>query len=97
LTRDELYVINKSTVLKDAQIQRWLPAFDVYVDHVREWWPRSVSLVWCPDDKEPELAWKLIFADKSDEGGRPWLSRLHARRSADLLRSSRPTPTHGRD
>jgi hypothetical protein len=64
-----IHVINKSTVLKDAQIQNWLPAFDVYVDHVREWWPRSVSLVWCPRDKEPELAWKLVFADKSNEAG----------------------------
>src|SRR5262249_38895417 len=64
-----IYVINKSTVFKDAQIRRWLPAFDVFADHVREWWPRAVSLVWCPRDKEPALAWKLIFADKSDEAG----------------------------
>jgi hypothetical protein len=64
-----IYVLNKSTVLKDAQIQRWLPAFDVFAGHVREWWPRSVSLVWCPHDKEPELAWKLVFADKSDQAG----------------------------
>jgi hypothetical protein len=64
-----IFVINKSTVLRDAQIQRWLPAFDVYADHVREWWPRAVSLVWCPRDHEPELAWKLVFADKSDQAG----------------------------
>ena len=64
-----IYVINKSTVLKDAQIERWIPAFDVFAGHVREWWPRSVSLVWCARDKEPELAWKLVFADKSDEAG----------------------------
>ncbi len=25
-----ILVINKSTVLKDAQIQNWLPAFNVY-------------------------------------------------------------------
>jgi hypothetical protein len=62
-----IYVINKSTVLKDAQVQRWTPAFDVFADHVREWWPRPVSLVWCHRDKEPELAWKLVFADKSDQ------------------------------
>ena len=64
-----IHVINKSTTLKDAQIQRWLPAFDLYVDHVRQWWPRAVSLVWCPKDKEPELAWKIVFADKCDEAG----------------------------
>ena len=64
-----IYVINKSTALEDAQIQHWLPAFNVFSDHVREWWPRPVSLVWCPRDKEPELAWKLVFADKSDEAG----------------------------
>jgi hypothetical protein len=28
-----------------------------------------VSLVWCPRDKEPQLAWKLVFADRSDEAG----------------------------
>ena len=64
-----ILVVNKSTVLEDAQIQNWLPAFNVYVDHVCEWWPRSVTLVWCPRDKEPELAWKLVFADTSEEAG----------------------------
>jgi hypothetical protein len=64
-----IYVINKSTMVNDAQIRRWLPAFNVYVDHVCEWWPRTVSLVWCPADEEPELAWKLVFADRSDEAG----------------------------
>jgi hypothetical protein len=64
-----IYVINKSTVVTNAQILRWMPAFDVYVDHVCEWWPRSVSLIWCPADQEPALAWKLIFADKNKEAG----------------------------
>jgi hypothetical protein len=64
-----ILVINKSSAVTDAQIQNWLPAFNVYVGHVCEWWPRAVSLVWCPRDKEPELAWKLVFADKSDEAG----------------------------
>jgi hypothetical protein len=64
-----IFVVNKSTVIDDAQVQNWLPAFSVYADHVCEWWPRSVSLVWCPRDKEPELAWKLVFADTSDEAG----------------------------
>ena len=64
-----IFVVNKSSVLEDAQVQNWLPAFNVYVDHVCEWWPRSVALVWCPRDKEPELAWKLVFADTSDEAG----------------------------
>jgi hypothetical protein len=64
-----ILVINKSTVVKDAQIQHWLPAFNTYVGHVCEWWPRSVSLVWCPRDKEPQLAWKLVFADRSEEAG----------------------------
>jgi len=64
-----ILVINKSSAVTDAQIQNWLPAFNVYVGHVCEWWPRAVSLVWCPRDKEPELAWKLVFADKSNEAG----------------------------
>jgi hypothetical protein len=64
-----IFVINKSTVVTDARIQNWLPAFNVYVDHVCEWWPRKVTLVWCPREKEPQDAWKLVFADKSDEAG----------------------------
>ena len=64
-----IYVLNKSSVLTDAQVQHWLPAFSVFVGHVRAWWPRPASLVWCPRDHEPELGWKLIFADKSDEAG----------------------------
>lgn len=64
-----ILVINKSSAVTDAQIQSWLPAFNVFVGHVCEWWPRSVSLVWCPPDKEPPLAWKLVFADKSDQAG----------------------------
>jgi hypothetical protein len=62
-------VVNKSTVLDDARVQNWLPAFNVYVEHVCGWWPRAVTLVWCPRDREPELAWKLVFADTSDEAG----------------------------
>jgi hypothetical protein len=64
-----IYVLNKSTALKDAQVQNWLPAFNVFVGHVSEWWPRSAMLVWCPVDKEPANAWKLIFADHSDDAG----------------------------
>jgi hypothetical protein len=64
-----IYVINKSSVLTDAQIQHWLPAFNVFVGHVRAWWPRPASLVWCPREHEPARAWKLVFADKSDEAG----------------------------
>jgi hypothetical protein len=64
-----IYVLNKSTALTDAQIQNWLPAFNVFVGHVQEWWPRPATLVWCPRNKEPKDAWKLVFADKSDEAG----------------------------
>lgn len=64
-----IYVLNKSTAVTDAQIQAWLPAFNVFVGHVRAWWPRPATLVWCPRDREPTLAWKLIFADTSDEAG----------------------------
>ena len=64
-----IYVLNKSTALKDAQIQNWLPAFNVFVGHVQEWWPRPATLIWCPVNKEPTNAWKLVFADKSDEAG----------------------------
>lgn len=64
-----IYVINKSTAVTDAQVQAWLPAFNVFVAHVRAWWPRPATLVWCPRDEEPTLAWKLVFADTSDQAG----------------------------
>jgi len=64
-----IYVVNKSTVLPDAKIKRWLPAFDIFVGHVCQWWPRAVSLIWCPRADEPKLAWKLVLADNCDEAG----------------------------
>lgn len=64
-----IYVLNKSTVLPDTQIQHWMPAFNVFLNDVRAWWPRPATLVWCPRDQEPSLAWKLVFADTSDEAG----------------------------
>lgn len=64
-----IYVINKSTVLKDSDIQSWLPAFNVYQRQVRTWWPRPTNLIWCDKDHEPAEAWKVIFADSSDQAG----------------------------
>lgn len=46
-----------------------MPAFNKFSQDVRNWWPRPSSLVWCPREKEPKLAWKLIFADTSDYAG----------------------------
>ena len=40
-----IYVLNKSTAVTDAQIQSWLPAFNVFVEHVQAWWPRPATLV----------------------------------------------------
>ena len=64
-----IYVLNKSSVLTDAQIQAWLPAFNKFVHNVQAWWPRPAQLVWCPQEQEPSLAWKLVFADTSDQEG----------------------------
>lgn len=64
-----IYVINKSSVLTDQEIQSWIPAFNKFVSHVREYWPRPATVIWCDRSKEPSLAWKLIFADTSDTAG----------------------------
>lgn len=64
-----IYIINKSTVLSDTEIQSWIPAFNKFVHHVRNYWPRPANLIWCDKDKEPTVAWKVIFADTSDEAG----------------------------
>jgi len=64
-----IYVLNKSTVLSDKEIQGWIPAFYQFIKDVRRYWPRPANIVWCSKDKEPAEAWKLVFADVSDEAG----------------------------
>lgn len=64
-----IYVINKSTVVSDVEVQSWIPAFNVFLGHVRTWWPRPANLVWIDKAHEPKLAWKVIIADTSDEAG----------------------------
>lgn len=64
-----IYMLNKSTVLSDEQIQAWLPAFNKFVDHVRYYWPRPAHLIWCPKEHEPVEAWKVVFLDDSDQAG----------------------------
>lgn len=64
-----IYIINKSSVLTDQEIQSWIPGLNKYVHIVREWWPRPAHLVWCDRSQEPLEAWKLIFADSSDIAG----------------------------
>jgi hypothetical protein len=99
-----IYVLNKSTALTDEQIQEWLPAFNVFLGHVRAWWPRSATLVWCPREKEPTLAWKIVFADHSDEAdalgyhdftpdGRP-ISYVFAQDDLDYGYNPTVTATH---
>lgn len=64
-----IYVINKSAVLSDDEVIAWMPAFNVFLEDVRRWWPRAAKLVWCPKTQEPTEAWKVIFADTSDQAG----------------------------
>jgi hypothetical protein len=64
-----IYCINKSSVITDQQLQSWIPAFNKFIGHVRTYWPRPATAVFCDRTKEPSLAWKLIFADTSDVAG----------------------------
>lgn len=64
-----IYVLNKSTAITDEEVQEWMPAFNKFLGNVRSYWPRPATLVWCPLSKEPKLAWKLVFADTSDQAG----------------------------
>lgn len=61
--------MNKSSVLQDAEIQAWLPGLNKFMADVRYYWPRPANLIWCPNEKEPALAWKVIFADTTDQAG----------------------------
>lgn len=99
-----IYVLNKSTVLEDTEIQSWLPAFNLFLGNVKRWWPRPSNLIWSDKAKEPELAWKLIFADTSDEAdalgyhdftsnGRP-ISYVFAKDLAKQGYSATVTATH---
>lgn len=62
-----IYVRNESTVLGDDLIESWMPAFNLFVSHVRYWWPRSAKLIFT--ENVPTLSWQLVFADTSDEAG----------------------------
>lgn len=46
-----------------------MPAFNKFLAHVRYWWPRPSKLVYYNRMDEPLEAWKVIFADTSDEAG----------------------------
>ena len=61
-----IYVLNKSSAILDQEIQSWIPAFNKFISHVRTYWPRPATAVWCDRTKEPANAWKLVFADTSD-------------------------------
>jgi hypothetical protein len=64
-----IYCINKSTTVSDVQLQSWIPAFNKYAQNVARYWPRISTVVYCPREREPKEAWKLIFADTSDLAG----------------------------
>jgi hypothetical protein len=64
-----IYLLNKSTVLKDDEVNAWVPAFNKFLGHVRYWWPRRANIIWSPVDREPKEAWKIIIADSSDQAG----------------------------
>jgi hypothetical protein len=64
-----IYVINKSSVIDDAEVESWIPAFKQYVRLVNHWWPRATDVKYVTEEHEPTTAWKLIIADTSDDAG----------------------------
>lgn len=64
-----IYLINKSTVLSDSEVESLVGPYTKFIHDVRVWWPRPVDLRYIDKANEPHLAWKVIFADTSDEAG----------------------------
>ncbi len=65
----KLYVVNESTVVSDAELASWLPAFKVYVNHVRAYWPRPTTLEVAAKGAIPDDGWTLLLLDDADQAG----------------------------
>jgi hypothetical protein len=62
-----IYFVNKSTVVSDAELAAAFPAFKTYANHVRAVWPRPCTLVLgTPPSDE---TWQVILLDDSDQAG----------------------------
>jgi hypothetical protein len=64
-----IYLINKSTAISDAEVESWVTPFNRFITNVRSWWPRPATLLYVDKADEPALAWKVIIADTSDQAG----------------------------
>ncbi len=66
-----IFVANESSVLTDAQVEGWMPAFRAYANHVRAYWPRpcTLELVAPADLPAADEGWQMLFLDDSDQAG----------------------------
>jgi hypothetical protein len=65
----QIYTVNHSTVLPDNEIEACMPAFNTYINHVKNFWPCPAHLQFVTPDNLPANAWSIIVADDSDQAG----------------------------
>lgn len=63
----DIWVVNESTVLSDAEIEAALPAFQTQCWHVKAWWGKFAVIKF---GKPPvENVWQIVVLDDSDQEG----------------------------
>jgi hypothetical protein len=68
----QIAVINESTVISDADVQKMLPAFDQQWNKDLEpvWGVDTAEFAFTPKGQQPAVgAWWLVFLDNSDQAG----------------------------
>lgn len=60
-----IYIVNKSTVLSDAEVLDALPAFQRQTYHIREWWRSSVEYL-IYGEPPVDDAWQIVIVDDAD-------------------------------
>jgi len=99
-----ILVITKRSADQGRADPNWLPSFNVLFGPWRKWWRDAGRLSGARVTRSRALAWKMVFADKSDEawltsaittsrGGSSDLVRLAAEVKADAV-SIPVTATH---
>ena len=64
-----IYLVNESTVLTDAEIKAIMPGLLVYSRHIRSWWGSMQPGLLFGKPPAGLPAWQIVIADDSDQAG----------------------------
>jgi hypothetical protein len=63
-----VWLVNKSTVVEDKQVESWLAPLTVYSRHIRQYWGSMQPGVFAAEPKA-KAAWQLVIVDDADQAG----------------------------